>query len=303
LLPFLGKTQEDKDKMIRAIGPFWDGNEVWVLTGGGALFAAFPLAYATVFSGFYLPFMLVLFALIFRAVSLEFRAHHPRQKAFWEAAFAGGSFIPALLFGVALGNVIRGIPLDSNMDFAGNFFTLLNPFALLCGLLGLSLFLLQGATFAAMKLSGDVQERSRKAAAGAWLGVVVLVALLFVLSLVELPGVAFKVSAWVFAALVLVALVAARAAIAQKKDGLAFFSSSAAFVGMWGITGSLLFPDLVRASNDPDLSLTVYNASSSLLTLRVMLIIAGVGMPVVIGYTIYLYKVFRGKVESDGYGY
>jgi cytochrome d ubiquinol oxidase subunit II len=303
LLPFLGKTEEEKDRVIRAIGPFWDANEVWVLTGGGALFAAFPLAYATVFSAFYLPMMLVLFALIFRAVSLEFRAHQAKRKAFWEAAFVAGSFIPALLFGVALGNVIRGIPLDPRMDFSGNFFTLLNPFALLTGLLGLSLFLLQGATYAAMKLSGDVQDRSRKAAARAWLGVLILSAVLFVVSLIELPGIASKLSVWVFTALVLVSLIAARAAIAGKKDGIAFFHSSAAFVGIWGIAGSLLLPALVRARNNPALSLTVYNASSSLLTLKVMLIIAGVGMPIVIGYTIYLYRVFKGKVESGGYGY
>jgi cytochrome d ubiquinol oxidase subunit II len=303
LLPFIGKTEEEKGRAIRAIGPFWDGNEVWIITGGGALFAAFPLAYATVFSGFYLPFILVLFGLIFRAVSLEFRAHHPRQKVLWEAAFTAGSFVPAFLFGVALGNVIRGLPLDSNLDFSGDFFTLLNPFALLAGFLGLSFFLLQGATFAAMKLTGDVQTRSRRAARAAWVAVVVFIAALFVLSLIQLPGVVAKAPAWVFTALVLIALVATRAAMAQKRDGLAFFYSSAAFVGLWGIAGSLLFPNLVPASNNPDLSLTIYNASSGLLTLKVMLIIAAVGMPIVIGYTVYLYKVFRGKVESGETGY
>ncbi|HUU51724.1 MAG TPA: cytochrome d ubiquinol oxidase subunit II, partial [Candidatus Heimdallarchaeota archaeon] len=137
LFPFLGKKEEEKEALIKSIGPFWDGNEVWILTGGGALFAAFPHAYATVFSGFYLALMAILFSLIFRAVSLEFRAHDTKRKRFWEGAFVVGSFLPSLLFGVALGNVVVGVPLDNTMNYTGNFFKLLRPFPLAVGLLGL----------------------------------------------------------------------------------------------------------------------------------------------------------------------
>ena len=163
LFPFLAKSEDEKRTLIRTIGPVWDGNEVWLLTGGGALFAAFPLAYATVFSGFYLALMVVLFALILRAVSLEFRAHDPARKGLWEAAFVGGSALPALLFGVALGNVVVGIPLDARTEFTGNFFTLLRPVPLIFGVLGLCAFLLHGSAYAALKTEGALQARARKA--------------------------------------------------------------------------------------------------------------------------------------------
>ena len=146
LVPFLGKNEKEKKTLYNAIGPFWDGNEVWLLTGGGALFAAFPHAYATVFSGFYLALMLVLWALILRAVSLEFAAHDDaKRRGFWELLFNIGSFLPALLFGVALGNVVVGVPLDTQMEYTGNFFTLLRPLPLIFGALGLFAFLLPGA--------------------------------------------------------------------------------------------------------------------------------------------------------------
>jgi len=272
LLPFLAKSEDEKRTLIGAIGPFWDGNEVWLLAGGGALFAAFPMAYATVFSGFYLALMLVLFALILRAVSLEFRAHDPARKRLWEAAFVGGSALPALLFGVALGNVVVGVPLDARTEFSGTFLTLLRPLPVVFGLLGLSAFLLHGAVFAALKSEGDLRERARRTA----LAAAVMFAAAFVLSLV-LAAVALK----------------------KGRDGRAFFFSSAAFLGLWGIVGTIQYPVLVRAT-DPGLSLTIRNASSSALTLQVMLIIALLGMPLVVGYTIFAFRVFKGKVRPGG---
>ncbi len=303
LFPFLAKSGKDKEILYQTIGPFWDGNEVWLLTGGGALFAAFPHAYATVFSGFYLALMLVLFALIFRAVSLEFRSHDPKRQKIWDGAFIVGSFLPSLLFGVALGNVIQGIPLNSGMDFTGNFFTLLRPFPLVIGLFGLTAILLQGSTYASLKTEGRIQERSRKVSQKLWLIYVFFLVFSLFVSIFIIPGAVRKIGAWIFTGVVAVGLISMKWAFRKKKDGMAFFSSSLGFVGLWGIAGSLHFPNLVKASSGPALSLTIYNSSSSELTLKVMLIIALVGMPLVVGYTVYLYKIFRKKSRSRDEAY
>jgi cytochrome d ubiquinol oxidase subunit II len=299
LFPFLGKKEEEKEALIKSIGPFWDGNEVWLLTGGGALFAAFPHAYATVFSGFYLALMVVLFSLIFRAVSLEFRAHDTKRKGFWEGAFVVGSFLPSLLFGVALGNVIVGVPLDNTMNYTGNFFTLLRPFPLAVGLLGLAAFLIQGSTYAAMKVGGVVQERARNLAKKMVPRYEALLILAFVLTIVYIPGALKKPLAWIFTAVAIFALIVLHISLKKANDTKSFWMSSLAFLSLWGIAGSIHFPNMVKASNDPALSLTIQNASSSELTLKVMLIIALIGMPIVIGYTIYLYKIFKGRIQIE----
>ncbi len=299
LFPFLARKKEEKDTLYKAIGPVWDGNEVWLLTGGGALFAAFPQTYATVFSGFYLALMLVLFALIFRAVSLEFRVHDSKRQRLWDGAFLLGSLLPSLLYGVALGNVIQGVPLRANMDFAGDFFTLLRPFPLVIGLFGLTAILLQGSTYAAMKTGGILNERARGIAQKSWAAYIVFLVLSFVFTLIYNPSAMKRALAWVFTAITVVCIILMKRAFNRKKDTLAFISSSVAFSGLWGVAGAVLFPNLVKASNDPSLSLTIHNSSSSQLTLKVMLIIALVGMPIVVAYTTYLYKVFKGKVTVE----
>ena len=301
LLPLLAKNEDDKRALIGAIGPVWDGNEVWLLAGGGALFAAFPLAYATVFSGFYLALMLVLFSLILRAVSLEFRAHDRSRQGLWEGAFVGGSLLPALLFGVALGNVIVGVPLDSRGEFTGSFFTLLRPLPLVFGLLGLCAFLVHGAVYAALKTEGELRGRAQKAGRRLVLAFAGAFALSFIMAWIYRPTTLKSIPAWIFAALVLLSLVLVSGALRKGRDGRAFVFSSAAFLSLWGIVGAIQYPDLVRAL-DPALSLTVRNASSSALTLKVMLIIALVGMPLVIGYTIFAFRVFKGRVRP-GAGY
>lgn len=302
LLPFLAKNEDEKETLIGAVGPVWDGNEVWLLAGGGALFAAFPMAYATVFSGFYLALMLVLFALILRAVSLEFRAHDPARKKLWEAAFVGGSVLPALLFGVALGNVIVGVPLDAGTEFTGSFFTLLRPLPLVFGLLGLCAFLLHGAVYAALKSEGTLRQRAQKTGRGLALAFAAAFALSFIMVRIYLPAAIKSIPAWACAALVVASLILLVAALKKGRDGRAFLFSSAAFLGLWGIVGAIQYPVLVRAT-DPALSLTIRNASSSALTLKVMLIVALVGMPLVIGYTIFAFRVFKGKVRPGGAGY
>jgi len=300
LTPFLARKPSEKRILFNAIGPFWDGNEVWLLTAGGALFAAFPQAYATVFSGFYLALMLVLFALIFRAVSLEFWSHDEGRQKTWEWTFVLGSFFPALLFGVALGNVLLGIPLNSEMQFTGSFFTLLRPYPLVLGVLGLTAILMQGSTFTILKTSGQLQQNARKISRTIWWLYLIAFILSFVVTFIFRRNLLGNVVAWVGAILFVVALLVMRRSLRLNHERLPFMLSSAAFLVLWAIVGAIHFPNLVNASNDSALSLTIHNASSSELTLTVMLIIALVGMPIVIGYTLYVYRVFKGKVQNEG---
>jgi cytochrome d ubiquinol oxidase subunit II len=299
LFPFLTKTEAEKRALSGAVGPVWDGNEVWLLAGGGALFAAFPMAYATVFSGFYLALMLVLFALILRAVSLEFRAHDAARRGLWEAAFIVGSFLPALLFGVALGNVVVGIPLDARTEFAGSFFTLFRPLPLAFGVLGLCAFLLHGSAYAGLKTEGSLRERARKAARILAFAMALSFLMTFFSVRFYLPAALRSIPAWTFSGCVWLSLAHVLIALRKGRDGLVFLSSSAALLGLWGIVGAVHYPNLIRAA-DPALSLTAANASSSPLTLKVMLIIALVGMPIVIGYTVFAYRIFKGKAEAGG---
>ncbi|NLE75194.1 MAG: cytochrome d ubiquinol oxidase subunit II [Chloroflexi bacterium] len=302
LFPFLGKGEKDRATMLQAIGPVWDGNEVWLLTGGGALFAAFPHVYATVFSGFYLAMMLVVFALIFRAVSMEFR-HDARWRRFWDGAFAVGSTVPALLFGVAVGNIARGIPLDAEMHFTGTFWTLLNPFALLIGLLGLAMFVVQGAAYLTLKTQGTLQGRARAALKTAQIAFAALLAVSTVAAALVRGDVFGRPLAWLGWGLAAGATAGGWWAARQRRDGQAFLASSAAIVGLMGMLGASLFPNMAPALGDPALSLTIRNASSSPRTLSVMLVIAGVGLPLVVGYTAFIYRVFKGKVRLGEEGY
>ncbi len=294
LLPYLAKTDPERRQLFQTVGPFWDGNEVWLLTGGGALFAAFPPAYATVFSGFYLALMLVLLALILRAVSLEFYHWDPEHKLVWSYAFEFGSAVPSVLLGVALGNVIAGIPLNHQGDFVGTFFTLLRPYPLAIGGLGLSAILLQGATFAALKTDGAVRQRARKIASWMPLPLLVLLAVSGWLGYQWMPASFTREASWAACLLVVLGAAITRVASRREKDLPAFAGSCLAFVGLWGLAGSVLFPDLVR-SLGPGPTLTLFNSAAGPLTLRVLTLIALIGVPLVIGYTVYAYRVFRGR--------
>jgi len=296
LFPLIAKKQDEKKALFNAIWPVWDGNEVWLLTGGGALFAAFPLAYATVFSGFYLALMLVLFSLIFRAVSIEFWHYDEKRRALWETAFVVGSFLPSLLFGVALGNVIIGIPLNEAGDFTGTFFTLLRPYPLATGLLGCAVMLLHGSIYAALKTSGDMSRRAAALSKRLAIVFLVLLALTFTAAAVWYADSLKNLPAWGFSLLVFGVAILIIVNSAKKRFGFLFMLSSLLFAGLWAIAASVHYPNLVK-SLGPGVSLTIYNASSSLLTLKVMLIIALIGMPLVIGYTLFAYRVFKGKVS------
>jgi cytochrome d ubiquinol oxidase subunit II len=243
--------------------------------------------------------MLVLFSLILRAVSLEFWEHDAARRGFWEWTFVIGSALPALLFGVALANVVIGVPLNKAMEFTGDFFTLLQPFTVVTGLAGLMAFVMQGAAFAAVKTTGEVAERARAVLKHAWMDFLVGFALALTLGMLQVPGSATKLLIWAAAIVVVAAAVMVGRYARQGQDTKSLLASSAVFLGIWGVVGASHFPNLVRASNDTALSLTIYNAASSQLTLTVMLIIAVIGMPIVIGYTAFVYKVFRGKVAGE----
>ena len=305
-------AHDERERRIHAgaIGPFWDGNEVWLLTGAGALFAAFPVVYATVFSSFYLALMLLLLALIFRAVSLEFRGQvdSPGWRRFWDWAFGLGSLTPALLFGVAIGNILRGLPIEADGTANVPFLSLLNPYALLIGVLSLVMFTMHGAAFLAVKTEGDLQQRMARWASGAWIVFIVLYLAAFAATFFAAPFLFDNVLSnplfWIFLVLLLAA--AAYVPVANRSGMFlrSFLASSVSIASMMGLAAVCLFPRVVPSSLDPANSLTIYNASSTPRTLMVMLVIALVGMPIVIAYTAYVYKAFAGKVgiAEEGYG-
>lgn len=300
----LGKTPEEKGVLLNSIGPVWDANEVWLLTGGGALFAAFPIVYASVFSGFYLAMMLVVFGLIFRAVALEFRSKDemPGWQRKWDALFFAGSLVPALLFGVAVGNVAEGLPLDAAQNYTGGFFHLLNPYALLIGLVGLFAFLNQGVTYTLCKTDGEIFARAKKLAGRIWFVFLVLYILASLYSLLAAPSLFDNYSKHYLLFLVPVltwaGIIAMPFARGKERYGLSFLFSSVSFAGMILTLAAGLFPKLVPATN-PAFSLTIYNSASSPLTLKVMLVIALIGVPVVLLYTSYVYRVFKGKIKQE----
>ncbi len=302
ILHLFARNEEERRISINAIAPVWDGNEVWLLTAGGALFAAFPIVYATVFSAFYLALMLLLTALIFRAVSMEFRGKvdSPGWRRLWDWSFGLGSLLPALLLGVAFGNILRGIPLDGRAIFTGSFIGLLNPYALLVGILSLVLFTMHGAIYLSMKTEGSHRASVARWITPAWIATVVLYVLATMATTFVAPllfeGLLGQPVFWVFVILLLGSLLAVPVLARRERYGKAFLASSIAIGTMIGLSAVSLFPRLVPSTTDPAYSLTVYNASSSQTTLFTMLVIALIGMPLVIGYTIFIYRVFKGKV-------
>jgi len=309
LYPFISKSDQERKAMRDAIGPVWDGNEVWLLTAGGALFAAFPAVYATVFSGFYLALMLVVFSLIFRAVSLEFRAHAAAPRV-WDWAFFLGSALPALLFGVAIGNIVRGVPIGVDGEYAGTFLTLLNPYSLLIGVLGLTMFVTHGAAWAALKTEGALQQRAvavRSVAQWVFAALFVVATIATLVMVNDRPTpVLGTVVGWIMIVVVAAGLIWTRLAIARSQDGPAFVGNAVTMVGLVGLLAVGNYPALVPALDTPQRSLTIYNSASAHLTLEVMLIIAIIGVPIVLAYTALVYSKFRGKVSTettDGGGY
>lgn len=303
------RKDEHRRLFLNSIGPVWDGNEVWLVTGGGALFAAFPQAYATVFSGFYLPFMLLLCSLIFRAVAIEFRSKEEWTwwRQFWDVAFSLGSFVSSLLIGVAMGNIVRGIPLDQDHEFVGTFLGLLNPYSLLMGITTVLLFAMHGAIYLAMKTDGELHD-----IVSGWIprliGLFLASYFLFNLyTIVDVPWVIETVRArpYVFIVVVINVLIVLNIPreIHKNRRFNAFLSSCAAMALMMLTFGITYFPNMVLSSPNAENSLTIINAASTQKTLGIMLIIALLGVPLVLAYTASIYWVFRGKTSLTKHSY
>jgi cytochrome d ubiquinol oxidase subunit II len=308
LHPFVARTDDERRTVLRSIGPVWDGNEVWLLTAGGALFAAFPLVYATVFSGFYLALILLLAALIFRAVSLEFRGQVAGAgwRRAWDLAFFAGSLLPALLLGVAVGNVLRGLPLDADGLYRGGLLGLLTPFPLVVGLLVVAFAGAHGAAWLMLKTEGAVAERAGRAAIVAWVALGALWLTATAVARVAAPDRwdAFAAPiAWLAPAVVVVGLAAFPLLVRARRALGALGASALAMAGMIATMGVALYPNLVPALDAPERSLTIERAASSDLTLGVMLWIAAVGVPIVLAYTAFVYWRFRGVAGPGESGY
>ncbi|MFD4411793.1 cytochrome d ubiquinol oxidase subunit II [Streptomyces sp. NPDC058466] len=297
LTKLLARDRSEKRVLINTIGPVWDGNEVWLLTAGGATFAAFPEWYATLFSGFYLPLLIILVCLIVRGVAFEYRAKRPEEhwQRNWETAIFWTSLIPAFLWGVAFGNIVRGVKIDQNFEYVGNVWDLLNPYALLGGLVTLTLFTFHGAVFVGLKTVGDIRERARKLALQLGLVTAVLAVIFLLWTQVE-NGDGKSLVALIVA---VVALVAALVAVNGGREGWAFLLSGLTIVAAVAMLFLSLFPNVMPSSLNADWSLTVTNASSSPYTLKIMTWLAAIATPVVLLYQSWTYWVFRKRIGTQ----
>ncbi|KAB8064234.1 MULTISPECIES: cytochrome d ubiquinol oxidase subunit II [Janthinobacterium] len=334
LLPFAGKTDLERRVIINSIGPVWEGNQVWLILGGGAIFAAWPQLYAVSFSGFYLAMFVILVALIVRPVAFKFRSKRedPRWRARWDAALFVGGFVPALICGVAIGNVLQGVPFrfssDMHIFYDGSFFALLNPFALLCGLVSVAMLVMHGATWLQVKTDGAVAERSRRYGSVAAIATVVLYALAGVALWLWVDG--YRVTSavvvdgpsnpmlktaevhvgawflnfaahpwtWIAPAVGLLGPLLAFALLRARREVPALVASAASIAGIILSVGAAMFPFILPSSIDPRASLTVWDSSSSHMTLFIMLVVTAVFIPLIVAYTTWVYKVLWGKVDG-----
>jgi cytochrome d ubiquinol oxidase subunit II len=332
LAPFVGKTDDERRMVINALGPVWEGNQVWLILGGGAIFAAWPYLYAVAFSGFYLAMFLALAGLILRPVAITYRSkvEDPRWRRIWDWAFFVSGLVPALIFGVALGNALRGVPFSFDdtmrMNYEGNLFGLLNPFSLLCGLTSVAMLTMQGATFLAAKAGEPVGERAGRCGRIAAAATMLLFAIggvwltygidgYAITSTVAPDGpsnpllktVAVEHGAWlknyahyrfflIAPILGFLGTLLAIPLLAMERHGLAFVASSLGCAGIVATVGASTFPFLLPSSLTPNASLTVWDASSSQLTLMIMLIVAGIFLPIILAYTAFIFRVLRGRV-------
>ena len=306
LYPFFGKDEQEKRIMINVMGPLWDGNQVWLITAGGVTFAAFPKVYSVMFSTLYSALMLLLFTLIIRGVSFELRGKvdDPRWRKLWDTCIFIGSAAPALLIGVAFANIFKGIPFDADGIFHGNLFTLLNPYGLLGGVLFLLLFMVHGALWLAVKTEDSLHQRAAAAANKLW-PVLVAAAVIFLIASMFATRLYDNYLAYPFLFVFILATVAALFAVkfflAKKQYFTAWIASAVTIIGctFYGVIG--LFPNLYPSSLDAALNLTARNASSSPLTLKIMLVVVVIFLPVVLGYQIWAYRLFHGKVTAKSF--
>lgn len=309
ILHLFVKKDLERRLFLNSIGPLWDGNEVWLVTFGGALFAAFPRAYAAAFSGFYVPFMLVLFALIFRGVSIEFRSksESPKWRSIWDICFSAASTMAAFLFGGGVGSALEGAPLQADGDFISADFDLFRPFPILVGLLAICACAMHGSIYLYLKNEGELQQRIKS---WMWRTFFVFLAAYMLVTLVTLSTMPWVLKnfqqfpvAWVIVLLNALSIANIPRAIHQNRPLYAFVSSCCTFAALTFFFGIALFPNLLVSSIDPAYNLTIYNAASSEKTLQIMRIVAFLGMPFVLSYTGTIYWVFRGKVKLGKFSY
>ncbi|MFP4092056.1 MAG: cytochrome d ubiquinol oxidase subunit II [Cyclobacteriaceae bacterium] len=329
VLHLFSKGDTNRRIMLNSIGPVWDGNEVWLITAGGALFAAFPEVYATAFSGFYLPFMLLLIALIFRAVSIEFRSKEPsrRWRQTWDVNFSVGSFLAAILFGVAIGNVVIGFPIGSDKEYQGTFLDLIKPYTILTGLFNLSMFTMHGAIYLNLKTEGELQNQVKS-----WIKITYFIFLaMFILTtgytlylrpemlanfsfgaiestgtyhaLVAEHETAISVIAWTIVLLNVLSIANIPRTLAKDKPMQAFISSACTISAIVLLFALGIFPNMMVSNLAPEYSLDIYNGASTEYTLRTMFFVAIWGMPFVIGYTSLIYWTYRGKTRLNESSY
>lgn len=303
LLPFVSKNDQERRMVINSIGPVWDANEVWLLTAGGAIFAAFPHWYATMFSGFYLALFVILIGLIVRGVAFEFRSKdvNPIWRKTWDYAIFIGSLLPAILFGVAFANIVRGMAIDETMTYTGTFFDLLNVYSLVGGLATFALFTLHGAVFLELKTDGIIRQRAQSVARSFWLVALGVVVLFVVLSLIDTKMFAeIRIIPVIALGLAVVALLFAGYNIYIKKHFfMAFIGTSLTLLGVVVLLFSTLYPNVMPSRIDPNFSLTIYNASSSQYTLSIMTVIALTFVPIVLAYQAWTYWVFRKRLTAE----
>jgi len=335
LLPLAGRNDLERRVIINSIGPVWEGNQVWLILGGGAIFAAWPQLYAVSFSGFYLAMFAILVALILRPVAFKFRSKRedPKWRARWDAVLFIGGFVPALIFGVAIGNVLQGVPFrfspDMHIFYDGTFFGLLNPFALLCGLVSVAMLVMHGAAWLQLKTHGPVADRARRYGSVAALATVVLYVLAGcamwrwvdgyqVTSMQPLDGPSnpllktavvqqgawfanYLAHRWLWAApaMGLAGALVALAGLQSRREVLTVLASALSIAGVILSVGASMFPFILPSSIDPRASLTVWDSSSSHLTLFIMLVVTVIFIPLIVAYTSWVYHVLWGKVDVD----
>nr|WKN35840.1 cytochrome d ubiquinol oxidase subunit II [Tunicatimonas sp. TK19036] len=328
-LHLLSKGDRNRRIMLNSIGPVWDGNEVWLITAGGALFAAFPEVYATAFSGFYLPFMLLLIALIFRAVSIEFRSKESssRWRSSWDTSFSIGSMVAAILFGIAIGNVVVGFPIGSDKEYQGTFWDLLTPYTILTGFFNLAMFTMHGAIYLNLKTEGDLQTQVQRWGRNAYVVFLIMFIITtaatlylqptmianFSFGLVDVPGEAHElvrrhqtlisVVAWLIVLLNTLSIANIPRTLAKGKPIQAFISSACTIAAIVLLFALGVFPNMLVSNLSPDYSLDIYNGASSQYTLRTMFWVAIWGLPFVVGYTSLIYWTYRGKTVINESSY
>lgn len=297
------RKDEHRRMMLNSIGPVWDGNEVWLVTGGGALFAAFPNVYASIFSGFYLAFMLLLLGLIFRAVAIEFRSKQPMGwwRQVWDVSFCGASILSSFLIGVTLGNLAWGIPLNEIGDYVGGFWRLINPYSVAMGITTVALFMMHGAIYVVMKTEGELRDKARRWIHGTIIFFIICYATVTMATLLYVPHMTAMLKKYPVLFAVPMLNMLSIANIPREnfhgRDFRAFLSSCIAMISLMTLFGIGMFPSLVISNPNPEHSLTIYNAASSPKTLSIMLIMALIGVPLVLSYTVTIYWIFRGKVK------